>query len=69
MVYHEDAGVHCYDIRLSRDVTADEGDEILYDLEDIFEDDDFECESSMTAVEEQQYINRAVMEQFNRLLF
>ena len=63
MVYHEDENAHCYDVRLSKDISGDEGDEILYSLEELFPDDDFECESSMNTVEEQQYLNRAVMEQ------
>ena len=34
MVYHldEETGAHCYDVRLARDVTAEEGDEILSDF-------------------------------------
>lgn len=65
MVYHEDdeTGAHCYDVRLARDVTAEQGDEILHGLEEIFPTDDFELESSMDTVSEQQYLNRAVMEQ------
>ena len=63
MVYHEDENAHCYDVRLSKDISGDEGDEILYNLEELFPNDDFECESSMNTVEEQQYLNRAVMEQ------
>ncbi len=64
MVYHEDDnGAHCYDVRLAKDITGDQGDDILYGLEEIFPVDDFECESSMDTVSEQQYLNRAVMEQ------
>jgi hypothetical protein len=68
MVYHEDEGAHCYDVRLSEDVSGDDGDEILYSLEELFPNDDFECESSMSTVEEQQYLNRAVMEQLSKKL-
>jgi len=68
MVYHEDEGMHCYDVRLGRDITAEEGDEILFDLEDLFPDDDFECESSMDKVEENLYLNRAILEQLNQKL-
>lgn len=68
MVYHldDETGAHCYDVRLAKDVTGDQGDEILYDLEELFPDDDFECESSMDAVSEQQVLNRAVMEQLTK---
>ena len=68
MVYHEDEGAHCYDVRLSEDVSGDDGDNILYSLEELFPNDDFECESSMSTVEEQQYLNRAVMEQLSKKL-
>lgn len=70
MVYHldDETGAHCYDVRLSRDITAEEGDEILHGLEEIFPMDDFECESSMDSVSEQQSLNRAVMEQLTRSL-
>ena len=69
MVYHEDDdGAHCYDVRLSTDITGDEGDEILHSLEELFPNDDFECESSMENIEEQQYLNRAVMEQLTKKL-
>lgn len=70
MVYHldEETGSHCYDVRLAKNVTADQGDEILYGLEEIFPLDDFECESSMDSIEEQQYLNSAVMEQLNQNL-
>ena len=69
MVYHEDDnGAHCYDVRLSANVTGDEGDEILQSLEELFPNDDFELESSMDTIEEQQYLNRAVMEQLNTKL-
>ncbi len=65
MVYHLDneTQAHCYDIRLAQDLTAEQGDDILFDLEELFPEDDFECESSMDAVSEQQVLNRAVMEQ------
>lgn len=69
MVYHEDDnGAHCYDVRLSTDVTGEEGDEILQSLEKLFPNDDFELESSMENIEEQQYLNRAVMEQLSKKL-
>jgi len=68
MVYHEDEGAHCYDVRLSEDVNGDQGDDIIYSLEELFPDDDFDCESSMDNIEEQQYLNRAVMEQLSRKL-
>jgi hypothetical protein len=69
MVYHEDDnGAHCYDVRLSANVTGDEGDEILQSLEELFPNDDFELESSMDTIEEQQYLNRAVMEQLSTKL-
>ncbi len=70
MVYHldEETGAHCYDVRLSKDVEAEQGDEILHGLEEIFPTDDFECESSMDSVSEQQVLNRAVMEQLTRSL-
>ena len=68
MVYHfdDDTQAHCYDVRLSKDITAEQGDEILHSLEEIFPTDDFELESSMDSVSEQQYLNRAVMEQLSR---
>jgi len=70
MVYHvdDDTMAHCYDVRLAQDVTADQGDEILHGLQEIFPLDDFECESSMDTVEEQQYLNSAVMEQLTKSL-
>lgn len=70
MVYHidDDTGAHCYDVRLSKNITAEQGDEILHGLEEIFPLDDFECESSMDMIEEQQYLNTAIMEQFVKLI-
>ena len=68
MVYHEEDGVHCYDVRLAQDVTAEQGDEILYGLEEIFPTEDFECESSMDSVSESQYLNRAILEQLDQNL-
>ena len=66
MVYHLDEhNNHCYDVRLAKDVTGDQGDEILYGLEEIFPTDDFECESSMNSIEEQQYLNHALLEQLS----
>lgn len=70
MVYHldDDTGAHCYDVRLAKDITGEQGDEILYGLEEIFPTDDFQCESSMEPLEEQHYLNRAVLEQLNQKL-
>jgi hypothetical protein len=70
MVYHldDETGAHCYDVRLSKDVTAEQGDQILYGLEEIFPTDDFQCESSMEPLEEQHYLNRAVLEQLSQKL-
>lgn len=70
MVYHfdEESGSHCYDVRLSQDITGEQGDQIIYGLEEIFPQDDFTCESSMDNMEEQHYLNRAVMEQLNQKL-
>lgn len=70
MVYHldDETNTHCYDVRLSKDITGDQGDDILYSLEEIFPTDDFECESSMDSVSEQQYLNHAVLEQLNKNL-
>ena len=68
MVYHldDETGAHCYDVRLAADVTGDQGDDILYDLEELFPEDDFECESSMDAISEQQVLNRALIEQLTK---
>ena len=68
MVYHqdEDTMAHCYDVRLSSDITGEQGDQILSKLEAIFPEDDFECESSMDMVSEQEFLNRAVMEQLTK---
>lgn len=70
MVYHldDETGAHCYDVRLSKDVAAEQGDEILHALENIFPSDDFDCESSMDTVSEQQVLNRAVMEQLTKAI-
>lgn len=70
MVYHldDDTGAHCYDVRLARDITGEQGDEILAGLEEIFPTDDFTAESSMDSVSENQYLNRAVLEQLNQKL-
>lgn len=68
MVYHEDDNLHCYDVRLATDITGEQGDDILFDLEELFPNDDFECESSMDSVDEQQYLNRAVMEQLSKVI-
>ena len=73
MVYHlddkeEDGNPHCYDVRLAQSIDAEQGDQILASLEEMFPDDDFDCESSMDIVEENQYLNHAVMEQLNKRL-
>jgi hypothetical protein len=70
MVYHvdDDTDAHCYDVRLSSDITAEQGDQILEGLQEIFPLDDFECESSMGTVEEQQYLNSALLEQLSQKL-
>lgn len=74
MVYHGDSDkaqeiypgdieeVHCYDVRLARDITGNQGDDILAKLEEIFPDEDFNCESSMELAEQQQYLNQALLE-------
>jgi hypothetical protein len=66
MVYHLDEDQHCYDVNLESDVTADEGDQIFIALEKILPEDDFDCESSMDNMEEQTYLNRAVLEQLSK---
>jgi hypothetical protein len=70
MVYHldDETGAHCYDVRLAQDITGDQGDQILYGLEEIFPTDDFTAESSMENIEEQHYINRAILEQLDQKL-
>lgn len=69
MVYHvNEDGQHCYDINLEHDVSGDEGDQIYRTLEQLFEDDDFECESSMDTVSEQQVLNRALLEQLTKII-
>lgn len=65
MVYHEIDGAHCYDVRLATDVTAEQGDEIIHGIQKIFPTDDFECESSMENIEEQQYIMKAGIQQLD----
>jgi hypothetical protein len=74
MVYHlddkeEDGNPHCYDVRLAESIDAEQGDLILASLEEMFPDDDFDCESSMETVEEQSYLHSAVMEQLSKKLF
>lgn len=71
MVYHmddkdQDGNPHCYDVRLAASIDAEQGDQILASLEEMFPDDDFDCESSMDTVEENQYLNRAVLEQLSQ---
>ena len=54
MLYHEDEeGRHCYDVRLGDDITGDVGDDIARALEELFPEDDYECESSMDAISEE----------------
>jgi len=74
MVYHlddneGDGNPHCYDVRLASSIDAEQGDHILASLEEMFPDDDFDCESSMDTVEEQSYLHGAVMEQLSKKLF
>jgi hypothetical protein len=63
MVYHldEETGAHCYDVRLSKDITGEQGDQIIAGLEEIFPTDDFTAESSMDSVSENQYLNQAIL--------
>ena len=73
MVYHlddneGDGNPHCYDVRLVSSIDAGQGDQILASLEEMFPDDDFDCESSMETVEEQSYLHNAVMEQLTKKL-
>jgi hypothetical protein len=73
MVYHlddneSDGNPHCYDVRLAQSIDAEQGDQILASLEEMFPDDDFDCESSMELEEEQTYLHSAVMEQLAKRL-
>jgi hypothetical protein len=73
MVYHEDDNdgdgyPHCYDVRLATSIDAEQGDHLLASLEEMFPDDDFDCESSMDLEEEQHYLHNAVMEQLSKKL-
>lgn len=73
MVYHlddkeEDGNPHCYDVRLASSIDAEQGDQILASLEEMFPEDDFDCESSMETIEEQSYLHTAVMEQLSKKL-
>jgi hypothetical protein len=73
MVYHEDSednpdNPHCYDVRLADDISGDEGDQILLALEELFSEDDFDCESSMDTVSESYYLNQALLEQLKQKL-
>ena len=73
MVYHlddneSDGNPHCYDVRLSESIDAEQGDQILASLEELFLNDDFDCESSMELEEEQHYLHNAVMEQLSKKL-
>ena len=68
MIYHIENGAHCYDVNLENDVSGAEGDQIFTILENLFEDDEFELESSMDTVSEQLYLNRALLEQLNQKL-
>jgi hypothetical protein len=74
MVYHMDDNdgngyPHCYDVRLSESIDAEQGDQLLASLEELFPDDDFDCESSMEIVEEQSYLHTAVLEHLSKKLF
>jgi hypothetical protein len=74
MVYHlddkeEDGNPHCYDVRLATSIDAEQGDQILASLEEMFPNDDFDCESSMNIEEEQSYLHSAVMEQLTKKIF
>lgn len=71
MVYHSDdnegdGNPHCYDIRLAQSIDAEQGDQILASLEEMFPNDDFDLESSMELEEEQHYLHTAVMEQLSK---
>lgn len=67
MVYHlNDDGYHCYDISLESDVTEEQGEQIIMELEELFENDDFDCEASIDSVDEQLYLNSALLEQLNK---
>jgi hypothetical protein len=73
MVYHlddneGDGNPHCYDVRLASSINAEQGDQILASLEEMFVNDDFDCESSMELEEEQHYLHDAVMEQLTKKL-
>ena len=73
MVYHlddneGDGNPHCYDVRLASSIDAEQGDQILASLEEMFPDDDFDCESSMELEEEQSYLHTAVMEQLSKTI-
>ena len=73
MVYHEDtddhdSNPHCYDVRLSTDISGDDGDKILIALEELLPEDDFDCESSMDSVSESYYLNQALLEQLKTKL-
>jgi hypothetical protein len=71
MVYHmddkeADGNPHCYDVRLAESIDAEQGDKILASLEEMFPDDDFDMESSMETMEEQTYLNNALLEQLGK---
>ena len=73
MVYHfddkeEDGNPHCYDVRLASSIDAEQGDQILASLEEMFPDDDFDCESSMDAVSEQTLLNDLTLEQLTKII-
>jgi hypothetical protein len=75
MVYHLDDNdgdgyPHCYDVRLGSSLDAEQGDQLLTRLEEMFPDDDFDCESSMDSVSEQSLLNNITLEQLsNKLTF
>ena len=73
MVYHMDDNdgngyPHCYDIRLASSIGAEQGDQLLASLEEIFPDDDFDCESSMDTVSEQTLLNDLTLEQLTKII-
>jgi len=54
MVYHVDSdGRHCYDVRLTDDIIGDAGDDLVRDLEELFQGVDFDAESSMDVIDEE----------------
>lgn len=69
MIYHvTDDDYHCYDVSLEKDISEKQGEQIFIALEELFPDDDFECEASMDSVSEQLYLNNALLEQLAKNL-